>query len=1048
MRISVSTVDTQKGAALLAFMLVLIVASTYYLVTKLNANLQIAAGEQQTREALDMARQALIGYAVSYPDQINAAEGPGYLPCPDTDKDGDAEGNCSIASNTIIGRLPYKTLEISRLRDSSGQELWYALSENFRYGPNKLIPLNSESPASAELFINNTGDIVTVIIAPGEPLNSQNRDPAEIDHLAEIANYLDGDNADLDTAFVTRAAGDFNDVITVITRTDLMRAVEKRVLGEAARILAEYEGIYGAYPWLTPFADPKAEFRIIEGTHDGSNGAPGLVDSTRDFTLWGVAAGDVVRNMTDGSVGTINSVTATTLGFSGGMQMGMDNDFDDGDEYVVTVGSLAISLSGTADGGSAGNVLVDGNADFNELGIAAGDIVENLSDVSGTTWASGMVESVDSTTELTVKSLSGGTVNVFSAGDDYLIRSNQGQASGGSSNLTLVDPDKNFSIMGILPGDSIVNYSDGSFGRVSAVIDEQTLTVNNLYSGDINTFTPGDNYAIPRFNTDSVTREGLLSFHREGEMFPTGFNMSFTISADSSDVNFDTATFPDTDSTYRTALENHVINYFSNGSVSFDASASACVWMAREVADCRGSFDDYVNISGRVTSGNNTNVVTDSAADYNVDGVKRGDIVQNFDDESFVSSGTADADSSGTTLVDSGTDFSIYDPYSHVIQNDTQEGDEGVPKIQGVISRVIDTNTIEVEPYLGEGTITIDFDPGDNFTIYKPQKMVVRSVNSSTSLDSTKIISTDPDFDDGEYYRVIPAAGSIDGTVDSTSPSPCTAGSTCQITDAGGDFLNIGIAVGDIIENVSDIPQSFGEITDVTETTITTVLYGGGTNIFAPVEQYRIYFNHVYFRRHEFHPRIRGSMASDNLSGKRVRDVCVGYNADCTSVSGSVSFSGNGGVPLLTVRDYKEDGSAEVGRATFQPSNASSGTMKVSDIDYYFAVNSGDIPEWLVDNKWHQLVSVGYSDVDKPGGVPPCTAGVDCLVLTGSGAPNDNKRSLVISAGKELAGQDRSAGNMDDYYEGENNSAGDDTYQKSAPSNTFNDQMRVIDTSP
>ena len=82
-----------SGAALLALMLIIITASSFVLITRLNANIQIAQGEQRTRSALKIAKQALIGYAVTYPDKVNPQEGPGYLPCPDTNKDGISESD-------------------------------------------------------------------------------------------------------------------------------------------------------------------------------------------------------------------------------------------------------------------------------------------------------------------------------------------------------------------------------------------------------------------------------------------------------------------------------------------------------------------------------------------------------------------------------------------------------------------------------------------------------------------------------------------------------------------------------------------------------------------------------------------------------------------------------------------------------------------------------------------------------------------------------------------------------------------------------------------
>ena len=263
---------SESGAALLAFMLILIVGTSYLLINKLNANLLTVYGEERTRIALYQAKQALIGYAVSFPEidalsGTDEIDGPGYLPCPDISKNGVAGTSCSDAGNTTIGRLPYKTLELEELRDASGQQLWYAISENFRNNP-KLVPLNSESPASAQLSLDSVNDIVAVIIAPGDVVGNQSRNPSETIIANEIQQYLEDDNNDFDTAFVTTAGTDFNDVVTFITREELMTAVEKRVLGEVKVTLSDYftdasAGNNVAYPWLARFADPKAEFRNL-----------------------------------------------------------------------------------------------------------------------------------------------------------------------------------------------------------------------------------------------------------------------------------------------------------------------------------------------------------------------------------------------------------------------------------------------------------------------------------------------------------------------------------------------------------------------------------------------------------------------------------------------------------------------------------------------------------------------------------------------------------------------------------------------------------------
>ena len=93
---------------------------------------------------------------------------------------------------------------------------------------------------------------------------------------------------------------------------------------------------------------------------------------------------------------------------------------------------------------------------------------------------------------------------------------------------------------------------------------------------------------------------------------------------------------------------------------------------------------------------------------------------------------------------------------------------------------------------------------------------------------------------------------------------------------------------------------------------------------------------------------------------------------------------------------------------------------------------------------------IAYSAGDSPNGGATCTIGVDCLTLTGGGIVNNNKRVLVISAGEPLAaaGQDRTLGTIGNFYENQNSTNGDDNFQTGGIANIFNDQNRVIDTSP
>lgn len=140
---------TEAGAALLAFLLVLLVGGSYAFLGDAKSFAQRAKLEEprKTSKALAEAKAALIGYAVSREIDPNCtAPGdncsrPGELPCPDLTSDGGAEnvpicgthdGQGEGGQSRQLGRLPWKDLRLLDLRDGAGERLWYAVSTNFK----------------------------------------------------------------------------------------------------------------------------------------------------------------------------------------------------------------------------------------------------------------------------------------------------------------------------------------------------------------------------------------------------------------------------------------------------------------------------------------------------------------------------------------------------------------------------------------------------------------------------------------------------------------------------------------------------------------------------------------------------------------------------------------------------------------------------------------------------------------------------------------------------------------------------------------------------
>ena len=116
----------QRGIVLLTAMLIALSASSYVVLKALNNNRKITAAQNlETRAALAGAKQALIGYAVGYPDDTGptpSGKGPGYLPCPDHLVTGpvgssDTVPDCNSTGGIKTGRFPWRTLGMEELTD-------------------------------------------------------------------------------------------------------------------------------------------------------------------------------------------------------------------------------------------------------------------------------------------------------------------------------------------------------------------------------------------------------------------------------------------------------------------------------------------------------------------------------------------------------------------------------------------------------------------------------------------------------------------------------------------------------------------------------------------------------------------------------------------------------------------------------------------------------------------------------------------------------------------------------------------------------------------
>lgn len=269
---------SQRGAALLLFLLLGFGIGATLLFTSWNRSAGRLEQERTTLNSLNMAKQALIAYAVSVYPLGN--DRPGDLPCPDTNNDGKKETSCGNATGssgqtTRLGRLPWKSLGLPDLRDASGERLWYAVSNNFKENTRRL-PLNSDTTGSIQ-FVDNSGssipNVIAVVIAPGPPIQRLNAAALQ-DRTAtgenNPTNYLDETYVEDNSDFIDYGTNGFvngivrdaqgrvlvNDMMVVITYDDLMPLLEKKVAATVLNCLNSYAayagGPYnnmGRYPW-------------------------------------------------------------------------------------------------------------------------------------------------------------------------------------------------------------------------------------------------------------------------------------------------------------------------------------------------------------------------------------------------------------------------------------------------------------------------------------------------------------------------------------------------------------------------------------------------------------------------------------------------------------------------------------------------------------------------------------------------------------------------------------------------------------------------------
>lgn len=252
--------QSQRGAALLVFVVLMVMATLTYLVNSFSPTEIELKHQRQTEAALALAKEALIGYALTHRDR-KTTQTPsvpdamyGYLPLPDLGEavnqntginhpcntEGCSKFNNSgvTAGETYVGHFPWQTLGTGPLRDGASACLWYAVSGTHQELENSTT-MNWDTPGLIDpAAVNNSAAVgsgtghdapVAVIFAPGPATVSRPVDPAtRCGGDYTVARYLDAQNARGLT--ITSA-----DLFDRIRKHDGFRADLRDMLGKMAR---------------------------------------------------------------------------------------------------------------------------------------------------------------------------------------------------------------------------------------------------------------------------------------------------------------------------------------------------------------------------------------------------------------------------------------------------------------------------------------------------------------------------------------------------------------------------------------------------------------------------------------------------------------------------------------------------------------------------------------------------------------------------------------------------------------------------------------------
>lgn len=291
----------QRGAALLALLLVISLGGAWYLLTKLNAaSGEVKAASQRYNAAvLNRVKRALIGHVALQAAKSGETD-PGRLPCPEapgnigSGLDGATAGTC-MSSPPAIGRFPWRTVGIEMPLDASGEPLWYVVASGWALGSNLVINSNCTNDTTMTcntglLTVDGVKDTVALIIAPGQAMNvaasagctARAQARSTPSPTINALDYLECYNAVTPSFVTTGPSGSFNDQVIKITAAELLPAIEAAIADRVTHEIgpqmrtAYSGGIWPAtpvLPYAVPFGNPTTnpanKFQGTSGTLQG-----------------------------------------------------------------------------------------------------------------------------------------------------------------------------------------------------------------------------------------------------------------------------------------------------------------------------------------------------------------------------------------------------------------------------------------------------------------------------------------------------------------------------------------------------------------------------------------------------------------------------------------------------------------------------------------------------------------------------------------------------------------------------------------------------------